>query len=151
MVTRRDVLIGAAGTIALAAVPGRASASVDHQVLMLNKGAKGVMVFEPDLIIASPGDTVTFVPTDKGHNAESIKGMLPADTKPFKGKINEQITITVEAEGVYGIKCTPHYAMGMIALVVAGTPVNLEEAKTVRHPGQAKKRFEDVFAEVPST
>jgi pseudoazurin len=135
----------------LAAVPGRASASVDHQVLMLNKGAKGVMVFEPDLIIASPGDTVTFVPTDKGHNAESIKGMLPADTKPFKGKINEQITITVEAEGVYGIKCTPHYAMGMIALVVAGTPVNLEEAKTVRHPGQAKKRFEDVFAEVPST
>ncbi len=151
MVTRREILIGAAGAAALVSVSGRASASVDHQVSMLNKGAKGAMVFEPDLIVASPGDTVTFVPTDKTHNAESIAGMLPEGAESFKGKINEKITITVEAEGVYGIKCMPHYAMGMIALVVVGSPTNLEEAKAVRHPGQAKKRFEAVFAEVPST
>lgn len=151
MVTRREVLIGAAGAAALVAGSSRASASVDHQVSMLNKGAKGAMVFEPDLIVASPGDTVTFVPTDKTHNAESIAGMLPEGAESFKGKINEQITIKVEAEGVYGIKCMPHYAMGMIALVVVGAPKNLEEAKAVKHPGQAKKRFAAVFAEVPST
>lgn len=150
MLTRRHILVGAAGAVALAALPGQAAASVDHQVMMLHKGAKGAMVFEPDFIVASVGDTVTFVPTDKTHNAESIAGMLPADAKPFKGKINEQITVTVEAEGVYGIKCLPHYAMGMIALVVVGQPVNLEEAKAVKHPGLARKRFEDVFASVPT-
>jgi len=32
------------------------------------------MVFEPALLKNAPGDTVTFVPTDKSHNAESIKG-----------------------------------------------------------------------------
>ena len=45
---------------------------------MLNKGAEGAMVFEPALVKVAPGDTVKFVATDKGHNAETIKGMLPA-------------------------------------------------------------------------
>ena len=34
------------------------------------------MVYEPDFVAASPGDTITFIPTDKSHNAESINGML---------------------------------------------------------------------------
>ncbi len=123
------------------------ASAADHQVQMLNKGAKGAMVFEPDFIKAEVGDTVTFVPTDKGHDAESIKGMIPADAQPFKGKISEQITVTVDKEGVYGVKCTPHYGMGMVALIVAGKPVNLEEAKAVKQTGKAKKVFEALLAE----
>ena len=87
---------------------------------MLNKGAEGVMVFEPALVKIEPGDTVKFVATDKGHNAETIKGMLPADAAPFAGKINEDIVVTFDKPGVYGVKCMPHYGMGMVALVVVG-------------------------------
>lgn len=123
--------------------------AADHQVQMLNKGEKGTMVFQPDLIIAEPGDTVTFVPTDKSHDAESIKGMIPEGATPFKGKVNEQITVTFDKEGVYGIKCTPHYGMGMVALVVVGNPVNLEEASAVKHPGKAKKVFAALLEQVP--
>ncbi|MEW9613000.1 pseudoazurin [Shinella sp. S4-D37] len=121
--------------------------AADHQVRMLNKGAKGAMVFEPDFVRAEVGDTVTFVPTDKGHDAESIKGMIPDGAEPFKGKINQQITVTMEKEGAYGVKCTPHYGMGMVALIVAGAPTNLQEAKTPKHPAKAKKVFEQLFAQ----
>lgn len=117
----------------------------DHQVLMLNKGEKGTMVFEPDFIRAAPGDTVTFVPTDKGHDAESIKDMLPEGVEPFKGKMNEQVTVTVDKEGLYGVKCTPHYGMGMVALIAVGQPVNLEQARAVKHPGKAKKVFAELL------
>ncbi|MGO6834345.1 pseudoazurin, partial [Rhizobium ruizarguesonis] len=41
------------------------SMAADHQIQLLNKGADGVMVFEPGFVKIAPGDTVTFVPTDK--------------------------------------------------------------------------------------
>lgn len=139
--------------IALAAlmaitIAGNALAA-EHEVHMLNRGEQGTMVFEPALIHAAPGDTVRFIPTDKTHNAETIPGMLPDGAEAFKGKINEDVTITVTEEGVYGIKCLPHYGMGMVALVIVGEPGNLEEAKGVKHPGIARKRFEEIFAAVP--
>jgi pseudoazurin len=59
--------------------------------------------------------------------------------------VNEQITVTFDQEGVYGIKCTPHYGMGMVALIVVGNAVNLEEAKAVKHPGKAKKAFAELL------
>ncbi|MGI6851187.1 pseudoazurin [Mesorhizobium sp. 1B3] len=143
----RTIVIAA--TFAAALLAGTAQAA-DHQVQMLNKGEKGSMVFQPDFIAAAPGDTVTFVPTDKSHDAESIKGMIPEDATPFKGKMNEQVTVTLDKEGVYGVKCTPHYGMGMVALIVVGKPANLEQAKAVKQTGKAKKVFEALLAQVPA-
>lgn len=127
-----------------------AAEAADHQVQMLNKGEKGPMVFQPDLVVAAPGDTVTFVPTDKGHDAASIDGMIPDGAQPFKGEIGKAITVTLDKEGVYGVKCVPHYGMGMVALVVVGKPVNLDQAEAVKQPGKAKKVFKALFAEVPA-
>lgn len=141
---KKLMMLAAAAVIAMAGTAGAA----EHEVKMLNKGEKGAMVFEPDFLKVEAGDTIKFVATDKGHNAESIKGMLPEGAKAFKGKINEEIVYTVEKEGVYGIKCTPHYAMGMIMLVVAGEPVNAEEAKAVKHPGKAKNHFAALFGDL---
>lgn len=138
-----------AAMLGIFALAGGAQAA-DHQIQMLNKGEKGAMVFQPDFVKADVGDTITFVPADKGHDAESIKGMIPEGAEPFKGKMNEQITVKLDKEGVYGVKCTPHYGMGMVALVVVGKPVNLEEAKAVKHAGKAKKAFEALLAEVPA-
>lgn len=139
--------IAVAAALAVFMTAGVAAAA-DHQVEMLNKGEKGAMVFQPDFIVAEPGDTVTFVPTDKGHDAASIDGMIPEGATPFKGKISKPITVTLDKEGVYGVKCVPHYGMGMVALIVVGEPVNLEQTESVKQPGKAKKRFEELFEQV---
>ena len=89
-------------------------------------------------------------PNQSSYDAESIKGMIPDGAEPFKGKMNEQITVAFDKEGVYGVKCTPHYGMGMVALVVVGKPVNLDQAKAVKQTGKAKKVFEQLFAAVPT-
>ena len=95
---------------------------------MLNKGEKGAMVFEPDFIKAMPGDTVRFIPTSKGHNVESIKGMLPEGVTKFKSKFNKEYVLMLENNGLYGIKCSPHYSMGMVALISVGEPTNEADA-----------------------
>ncbi|MGP2492388.1 pseudoazurin [Mesorhizobium sp. PUT5] len=138
-----------ATTFAALMLAGAAHAA-DHEVQMLNKSANGVMVFEPNYIEAAPGDTVTFVPTDKGHDAASIDGMIPEGAEPFKGEISKPVTITVDKEGVYGVKCVPHYGMGMVALIVVGQPTNLEQAKGVKQPGKAKKVFAELLEKVPA-
>jgi pseudoazurin len=141
-------LVLAAAVATLGASAGIASAA-DIEVKMLNKGADGVMVFEPSFVQAQVGDVVHFVPTDKGHDVESVKGMLPEGVEPFKAKMNEAYDLTVTAEGVYGVKCTPHLAMGMVALVVAGDPSsNLEAAKAVKNPKKAQERFDAAFAQI---
>jgi pseudoazurin len=119
--------------------------AAEVEVKMLNKGTEGMMVFEPSLVKIEPGDTVKFVATDKSHNAETIKGMLPADATSFAGKMNEDIVVTFDKPGVYGVKCMPHYAMGMVALVVVGKPDNLEQAKALPQSGKAKQVFATLF------
>lgn len=139
------------GTVlALALAVGASVASAaDIEVKMLNKGADGVMVFEPSFVQAQPGDTVHFVAVDKGHDVESVKGMLPDGVEPFKGKMNENFDLPVTVEGVYGIKCTPHFPMGMVALVVVGSPAsNLDAAKAVKNPKKAQERFDAGFAQI---
>jgi len=135
-----------AAVAALMASVGGAWAA-EHEVQMLNKGEKGVIVFEPDFIQAAPGDTIRFIPTNKTHNAESIPAMMPEGAEPFKGKLNQEISVTFEEEGVYGYKCMPHYAMGMVGVVVVGdSPANVEEAKAVKQPGKAKKVMAELLS-----
>jgi len=135
------------GTIALLLLGG-AAAAAEIEVKMLNKGSDGVMVFEPSLVKIEPGDTVKFVSTDKGHNAETINGMLPEGAAPFVGKVNQDIAVSFDKPGVYGVKCLPHYGMGMVALVVVGTPANQDEARAVSHPGRAKQVFAALFGKL---
>lgn len=139
--------IYSAAIVALLTLAGGASAE-EHVVEMLNKGEKGAMVFQPAFVQAATGDTVKFVPTDKSHNAESIKGMIPEGAEGFKGKMNEEFTVTLDKDGVYGVKCAPHYGMGMVALIVVGQPVNAEEAKAVKQTGKAKATFAELFGQV---
>ena len=134
-------------TAALAFAAGAAGAET-FEVHMLNKGEAGAMVFEPAFVKAQPGDVVRFIPTDKGHNVEDIDGMLPEGVEGFKTKFNEEFDLTVEAEGIYGIKCTPHNAMGMVALIQVGEAVNLDEATAVKQKGKAKARMADLIAQV---
>lgn len=142
-------LIAASLAASLAALLLTPAAHAENfEVQMLNKGADGAMVFEPAFVKAAVGDTVTFMSTDKGHNVEGIEGMLPAGVAAFKSKAGDDYVLTISAEGVYGVKCTPHYTMGMVALIQAGAPVNLDAAAAVPQKGKAKTRFEPLFAQV---
>ena len=136
-----------AAAAALLALAGVANAE-EHVVQLLTKGDKGSMVFQPDFIKAAPGDTIKFVPGDKTHNVETIKGMAPDGALEIKSKMGETTTVTMTQEGVYGVKCSPHYGMGMVALIVVGKPVNLDAAQAVKQVGKAKTVFPTLFAQV---
>ena len=127
----------AAGVLAvLLAAAGQARAA-DVEVKALNRGsAGGIMVFEPALVRIAPGDTVHFVATDKGHDVEAIPGMLPDGAAPFAGKMGETLAVTFDKPGVYGVRCRPHYPMGMVALIVVGAPTKrngLQGPESHRH------------------
>jgi len=129
-------------TMAMATMASYAVAA-DFEVHLLNKGKDGMMVFEPGLTKIAKGDTVTFVPTDKGHNAETYKDLLPAGAKPFKGKMNETVKITFDVEGAYVVKCSPHMPMGMVGLIVVGDPKsNIDAVKSAKMPPVARKRLD---------
>lgn len=115
-------------------------------IQMLNRGEDGAMVFEPGFVQAAVGDTIRFIPVDRGHNAETIEGMIPDGAEPIKTEMDEEYSWVVTVEGVYGVKCTPHYGMGMVALIQVGAPVNLESAAAVAHRGKSADRFEAEFA-----
>jgi pseudoazurin len=128
------------------------AAGAEIEVRMLNKGSDGgMMVFEPSLVKVEPGDTVKFVATDKGHNAETIKGMLPEGAATFVGKTGEDISVTFDQAGVYGVKCLPHYGMGMVAMIVVGTPTNIDQAKAVPQVGKAKQVFTTLFEKLEAS
>jgi pseudoazurin len=78
--------------------PGYAA---QYEVQMLNSGSEGYMVFEPALLTVKRGDSVTFVATDLSHNSASIKGMIPEGAVPWSGKMNEDVTVVFDNEGVY--------------------------------------------------
>jgi pseudoazurin len=135
-------IAGAAMAVALASP----AAAKDVQVKMLNKGNGRAMVFSPEVVRIAPGDTITFVATDKGHNAEIISTMLPAGAAPFKGKMNQNLTVKFTKPGVYGYKCLPHYGMGMVGAVIVGNGgPNAAQAKAVSHPGKAKQVFASIL------
>ncbi|GJD83342.1 pseudoazurin [Methylobacterium haplocladii] len=132
---------------ALIAATCASTQAAEVTIKMLNNGPAGMMVFEPPFVKIAPGDSVKFVATDKGHNVETIKNMAPEGVAPVKGALGKDETITFDKEGVYGFKCSPHYIMGMVALVAVGANLdNLEKAKGLDQNKMAKQRFEPLWA-----
>lgn len=130
-------------------MPAIPAIAEDHQVQMLNKDAEGrVMQFEPAFLKIAPGDTVTFLATDKGHNSESIPTLMPEGAEPWKGKINEEITVAFDVEGFYAYKCQPHLGLGMVGLIQVGdAPAALDEAEVAKLPQRAEDRLLELIAE----
>jgi pseudoazurin len=132
----------------LAFLAGPAMAK-DITVQMKNQGAAGIMVFEPAFVSAAVGDTVHFVPTDMGHNATPITGMIPDGVDAPMGTINKEYILRLSRPGLYGIKCTPHFSMGMVALVKAGSgpSPNAVIAAAVKLPPLAAKRMAPMLSQ----
>ena len=94
----------------------------DHVVL------SQVTNFKPLVVFAQSGDTITWT-NMIGHDTASIDGMIPDGAQPWQSKLGIQYTITVEQDGAYIYKCTPHIATGMVGAIVVGDaqPENLAQ------------------------
>ncbi|MEQ9727262.1 pseudoazurin [Pseudomonas sp. WHRI 8822A] len=121
-----------------------------HEVKMLNRGDSGSMVYEPDYLAIAPGDTVRFVATHSSHNAASVPGLLPEGAEPFKGRINEEVEVTFDTPGFYGVQCIPHLAMGMVMLIQVGDHPLSEVQIPAALPARARQRFEQILDRVNS-
>lgn len=136
-----------ASTIAITVTLTGSVAAENFDVEMLNRGDAGNMIFEPAFLRIAAGDTVTFLATDRGHNAESIPAMSPEGAEGFEGRINEEIVATFDVEGVYGIRCKPHFAMGMVMTIAVGEDAAAPDTFLEgRIPRGAKVRFEEQIA-----
>lgn len=116
------------------------------EVKMRNRSATGAMTYEPEFLQIKPGDKVKFLASSSGHDAASIPGMAPAGAKPFKGKINEEIEVSFDAPGLYGVQCLPHYAMGMVMLVQVGDAPLPGLQVPAEVPERAQQRFKDIVS-----
>ena len=104
--------------------------AAEYTVEMKNMGTDGPMVFEPAVIKVAVGDTVNFVLIDQLHNSESVEGLTPEGSVTWQGGMNQNISVTLDKEGVYVYQCTTHVMLGMVGVIVAGEPVNLEAIKS---------------------
>lgn len=118
-----------------------------HEVKMLNRSDNGAMIYEPSFLNIAPGDTVRFIPAQPNHNAATIDGMIPAGAEPFKSKINEDFSVTLTVPGSYGIKCSPHFAMGMVMLIQVGEAAAPDLPADL--PARARERFAKILAANP--
>ena len=126
--------------------------SAQHEVKMLSSHDCQMMVFEPPVINIQPGDTVRWLNANPGHNTASIDSMIPSNAKGWNGKMNEEIVVKFTEQGVYGYKCTPHYILGMVGLVIVGSSdSNFEKVKVLAEEEQSKfatnkNRFSEYFS-----
>lgn len=142
-------MITAGLMVAGSALCGSVASAADFEVKMLNKGSDGeAMVFEPASLRVAVGDTVRFVPVDKGHDAAAVKDLIPEGVEEFTGKMNQELVVTISKEGAYVIKCSPHWGMGMVALIVAGegAPANLAAVKAAKMAKKTRERLDKEIA-----
>ena len=69
------------------------------------------------------GDTVEWLPKNKGHNVEFLAGPDMAELPP-KSNMNEFHSVRFEKQGVYLYGCSPHLNMGMLGLIVVGNDLH---------------------------
>ena len=116
---------------------------------MLNKDDAGnKMIYSEELARVDVGETVTWIPTSKGHNVEMIAGP-DGVTLPKKSKNGKEVSMTFETPGIYYYWCTPHKGMGMIGLVVVGDDVsNKDKIAKAKALGKSKKKLKALLGEL---
>jgi plastocyanin len=119
-VSRRQFLKGAAGTAAVAATAGQASAQETAEVVV---GPGGEYVYTPgteDPLYIKPGTSVTFSWDSDNHNVSPTsvpdgatwEGYVPIENTGFTYEH------TFETLGTYEYQCDPHAGLGMKGTII---------------------------------
>ena len=136
--------------ILTAALLATSAYAAEHEIKMLDIGSdKAPMVFEPAVLKIAPGDTVTFIPTNKGHNVESK--IVPEGAEAFKSELDEKYSVKLEKEGVYVYVCPPHSMMNMAGVIQVCEATNIEavqkallERRAMSNKGRLTKYVEEL-------
>ena len=84
------------------------------------------------------GDTIEWIPKNKGHNVEFLAGPN-MKALPKKSDLDVRHSITFYLPGVYLYQCTPHGNMGMLGIVVVDDNFdNMDNVENVELSGVAK-------------
>ena len=133
-------------TVSLVLAMATPALAEDMTIDMLNKREDGAkMVYSEDIARIDVGDTITWLPTSKGHNVEFIAGPDGWDA-PRKSKLNKEVEMTFDTPGVYVYQCSPHKTMGMIAIVVVGDGDN--DVSKAKVEGKSKKKLQALLADL---
>ena len=119
----------------------------EFEIRTLNRGPAGAFfVFVPEVVRIDPGDSVSFIAADKGHEVHAVPGMIPTGAPLFEGAMNQDVRVTLTVPGIYVVACKPHTPMGMVAVIVVGDPVNLDKIDPSALPGKARSKLEGLLA-----
>jgi pseudoazurin len=114
-----------------------------HKVEMLNNSPDGAMVFNPGYIHIKTGDSIEFQPVSYGHNVQTPEEVIgnsnaiPSGAEPFKGAMNEKLTVKFTKPGVYLYICNYHYIVGHVGVIQVGN--NSGNLDDVRKAGEVLK------------
>lgn len=82
--------------------------------------------FNPLHLFINPGDTVKWANMTI-HDSQSMEGLIPEGAEHWVSNIGQEISVTLDVEGVYIYKCNPHYANGMVAAIIVGEASNMNQ------------------------
>jgi len=148
--TKENHMKNLLSTVAVMVALSTPAFAADTTVEMLNKRDDGAkMVYSEDISTIEVGDSITWLPTSKGHNVEFIAGPDGWDA-PKKSKLSKEVAITFDTPGVYLYQCSPHKTMGMIAIVVVGelTQEGVDAIKGAKVKGKSKKKLKALLADL---
>lgn len=133
------------------ALSGSAFAA-NHEIQMLNSNEHGSMMFEPMVLKANVGDTVTFKAVNKSHFVKSQA--VPEGAEKFSSEEDQEITITLNKEGLYVYTCPVHRSMNMNGIIQVGNDLSNRdkaekavldlEKKAMSNKGRLLAAFEQI-------
>ncbi|MFK8069003.1 MAG: plastocyanin/azurin family copper-binding protein [Gammaproteobacteria bacterium] len=107
-----------------------------------------VTQFRPLVVFAQPGDTIVWQNMN-GHDTASMNSMIPEGAEGWQSKMGEIFSVTLDKEGAYLYKCTPHASLGMMGAIIVGNSDNLETIKAgVDTSGEPKGMVKRVIRKV---
>ena len=118
--------------------------AAEMSIEMLNKDTNGnKMVFSKEIAKIEVGDTITWLPSSKGHNVEMVAS---PNSMKFRSKNSKEASISFDTPGIYYYWCTPHKGMGMIGLVVVGGDTSNKDAVAkAKALGKSKKKLKELL------
>lgn len=121
--------------------------AAEFTVKMVSVDSEGrAMQFEPAFLKIAPGDTVTFAAAEM-HDSDSLADGIPEGADGWRGNFDEEVTVTLTAEGFYAFKCAPHLFDGMVGLIQAGDePQNAAAIVALKLPDKARRRMDELLA-----
>ena len=116
---------------------------------MLNQSGQETMLFSPSVVWVESKSVVTWKATDKTHNVAFIENGVPSGVPLFDSPYSQDVSYTFTVPGVYFYKCTSHFPMGMLGIIVVDNDLsNLAAIKALSLPPLAAKKRDQLVAQV---